>query len=244
MSKVSRHIKTLRQARGLSQETLAEQLFVTRQTVSNWETGRSQPDIDTLLHIAQTLGSDLNALIYGPPPKPNRKRDLVKLGISGGILLILALALYFFMPYASKQASQCYKISWLMLGGMLGLPLLCFLVGWTLMQGLSTVGLLCQPAPRPWFAAAFWSLVGLLLLYLLLLLPHLSIMLSADILPYQDGFSPNTTLPRDPFFGSAFYGKIIMNMYFVFGDNPAFFVLPGFLLWFFQPPHKAAKKTT
>lgn len=42
MASVGTHIKRLRTARGLTQEELAETLFVTRQAVSAWETGVSQ----------------------------------------------------------------------------------------------------------------------------------------------------------------------------------------------------------
>ena len=38
----------LRTEKGLSQEELAEKLFVTRQAVSRWETGETQPNTETL----------------------------------------------------------------------------------------------------------------------------------------------------------------------------------------------------
>ena len=41
-------IYELRTKRGLSQEELAEKVFVTRQAVSRWETGETIPNIDTL----------------------------------------------------------------------------------------------------------------------------------------------------------------------------------------------------
>lgn len=47
MNEVANSIKKLRQDKQLSQEQLAEQLHVTRQAVSNWETGKTQPDVDT-----------------------------------------------------------------------------------------------------------------------------------------------------------------------------------------------------
>ena len=48
MASVAKHIRALRNKRQLTQEELAEKLFVTRQTVSNWETAKSQPDVETL----------------------------------------------------------------------------------------------------------------------------------------------------------------------------------------------------
>ena len=55
MADVGKNIRLLRTQRKMTQDELAEKLFVSRQTVSNYETGRSQPDIDTLLRIAEAL---------------------------------------------------------------------------------------------------------------------------------------------------------------------------------------------
>ena len=65
MNKVSTTIKRLRQDRGMNQEQLAEQLHVTRQAVSNWETGKTQPDIETLTQIAAFFDVSVERLIYG-----------------------------------------------------------------------------------------------------------------------------------------------------------------------------------
>ena len=59
------NIKRLRGERGLTQEQLAEQLCVTRQTVSSWENNRTQPDIDMLTALSDALGADVEELIYG-----------------------------------------------------------------------------------------------------------------------------------------------------------------------------------
>ena len=55
MASVAKHIRALRNKRQLTQEELAEKLFVTRQAVSNWETAKSQPDVETLEKIAAAL---------------------------------------------------------------------------------------------------------------------------------------------------------------------------------------------
>lgn len=76
MAAVGRHIKQLRTARGMTQEALAQKLYVTRQTVSAWETGRSQPDLDALEQIAAALGAEVTEVIYGLPAQ----RRAVRLG--------------------------------------------------------------------------------------------------------------------------------------------------------------------
>ena len=68
MNKVKTTIRRLRQDRGINQEQLAEQLHVTRQAVSNWETNKTQPDIETLTQIAEYFGVSVEYLIYGKEP--------------------------------------------------------------------------------------------------------------------------------------------------------------------------------
>ena len=65
MSKISQNIKRQRIQKGLSQEALAQKLFVTRQTVSNYETGKSNPDLDTLIKLSEILETDVETLLYG-----------------------------------------------------------------------------------------------------------------------------------------------------------------------------------
>ena len=57
MRDIGKNIRTLRTRRGLSQDQLAEALHVTRQTVSNYETGRSRPDVEMLTALAEALNS-------------------------------------------------------------------------------------------------------------------------------------------------------------------------------------------
>ena len=65
MNEVSTTIKLLRIEKGINQEQLAEQLHVTRQAVSSWETGKTQPDIDTVPRIAEYFDVSVERLIYG-----------------------------------------------------------------------------------------------------------------------------------------------------------------------------------
>lgn len=55
----------LRKAKNLSQEELAEKLYVSRQTISNWERGKTYPDINSLLLIATFFDVSLDNLIKG-----------------------------------------------------------------------------------------------------------------------------------------------------------------------------------
>lgn len=63
------NIKALRKARGLSQQELAGRLHVVRQTVSKWEQGRSVPDADLLVQLADYLGVPVEELLGTPAPE-------------------------------------------------------------------------------------------------------------------------------------------------------------------------------
>ena len=62
---VGKNIKKFRTAKQMTQDELAQQLNVTRQAVSNWENGKTQPDIETLHKIAEILDVTIEGLIYG-----------------------------------------------------------------------------------------------------------------------------------------------------------------------------------
>ena len=57
-------LKATRKERGLSQEQLAEELEVSRQAVTKWETGITFPEIRTMLRLASLLDKDLDWLLY------------------------------------------------------------------------------------------------------------------------------------------------------------------------------------
>ncbi len=60
---LSDNIRTLREAKGLSQEELAKRLNVVRQTVSKWERGLSVPDSQMLIRLAQVFGVTADVLL-------------------------------------------------------------------------------------------------------------------------------------------------------------------------------------
>lgn len=62
---IKNQIRAYRSELGMSQEELAEAIYVTRQTVSNWETGKSYPDIQSLLRLSSLFGISLDQLIKG-----------------------------------------------------------------------------------------------------------------------------------------------------------------------------------
>ena len=59
-------LKTLREKKGLTQEQLADQVLVSRQAVSRWETGETQPNTETLKLLSKTLDASINTLLGSP----------------------------------------------------------------------------------------------------------------------------------------------------------------------------------
>lgn len=61
--KFGEQLKNERHQLGLTQEVVAEKLFVSRQTISSWETGRTYPDIDSLIALSQFYHISLDRLL-------------------------------------------------------------------------------------------------------------------------------------------------------------------------------------
>ena len=59
-------LRTLREKHGLTQEQLAERVMVTRQAVSRWEMGETQPNTDTLRLLSREYGVSINTLLGSP----------------------------------------------------------------------------------------------------------------------------------------------------------------------------------
>ena len=68
--KIGSFLKELRKEKSLTQEQLAEKLYVSRRTVSRWETGNNLPDLPVLIEIADLNEVDLRELLEGERRAP------------------------------------------------------------------------------------------------------------------------------------------------------------------------------
>ena len=59
-------LKTLREKKGLTQEDLAQKVLVTRQAVSRWENGDTQPNTETLKLLSKEFDVSINTLLGSP----------------------------------------------------------------------------------------------------------------------------------------------------------------------------------
>lgn len=135
MRDIGKNIKQLRVQKNMTQDELAEKLFVTRQTVSNYETGRSRPDVDMLVKIAEVLGTDIQQLIYGPEPK--RMNAEVKRLIVGSALTAVFGILWAMVKPVAEILSMEFSIMPELTLFLLIRPLCCFFGGWTTAQLLA-----------------------------------------------------------------------------------------------------------
>ena len=72
---LSRQIKKYRMQANLSQEELAEKIFVSRQTISNWENDKNYPDIKSLVLMSEVFQVSLDNLIKGDLEKMKKEID-------------------------------------------------------------------------------------------------------------------------------------------------------------------------
>lgn len=62
---IGNQIRECRQRLGLSQDELAQKLYVSRITVSHWETGKTLPDVQSMLLLANLFGTTIDELVRG-----------------------------------------------------------------------------------------------------------------------------------------------------------------------------------
>ncbi len=150
MRELGKKIKALRATRGMTQDAFAERLHVTRQTVSNYENGRSQPDLKMLQTIAQVLDTDVNTLLgaESTAAPQARKRDIRRLMISSMLLAALLAAGILLKHWADAQWHD-FLARPRMLMLTFYYPSVWALGGWCGMQALG-VFLGLRPLQRPW----------------------------------------------------------------------------------------------
>ena len=85
-------LRQLRQSSGLTQEQVAQQIGLTRQALSSYESGRTRPDSETLMALAEIYGTDLEGLLYGQEKQRKAARRIkMAAGITAGLLALLTL---------------------------------------------------------------------------------------------------------------------------------------------------------
>lgn len=107
---LGKQIKRYRNELAISQEELAERIYVSRQTISNWENDKSYPDVHSLVLLSEVFNTSIDNLIKGDVEimkeeisKEDRK-NFAKIGYIYNILfftmIITPILLVHFLKYA------------------------------------------------------------------------------------------------------------------------------------------------
>ena len=114
------NLARLRKKAGLSQEELAGKLNLTRQTVSKWETGQSEPDLASLNRLCQLLDAGPEELLLGISQEEQKGRHAARISLYelfAYLFLALVFVASFYMytqmwRYAAleKEAQMCLHI--------------------------------------------------------------------------------------------------------------------------------------
>lgn len=90
MAEFGEKIRTARSQKGITQQTLANQLFVTRQAVSRWEGGSRYPDLMTAKKLSQILDASLDDLLSDDALAAYpQKTSILESSVSKGIQTVL-----------------------------------------------------------------------------------------------------------------------------------------------------------
>ena len=122
--KLGNHIKHYRNEKGLSQEELAERVYVTRQTISNWENNKNYPDINSIVLLSEVFEISIDNLIKGDLEQMKKEinsEEVKKLNFYSWMVLIIFLiaiislipmlkfiGLYGFIPYFILMACAMF----------------------------------------------------------------------------------------------------------------------------------------
>lgn len=133
MAEVGRNLKKIRKEKNLTQDELAERLHCTRQTISNYETGKSEPDIELLIELAGVLEVEINDLIYGPKKVKKGEGDrrqkvrAVAALVTAGVLFTVIRIL---MPFAQEYGRHYFTVTPAYLLQYVLRPFALALLGW------------------------------------------------------------------------------------------------------------------
>lgn len=99
-------IKKHRNELGISQEKLAEKIYVSRQSISNWENDKNYPDINSLIRLSEVFHISLDILIKGDWEKMKKeisgkdRKNFDKLSniyaVMFGLLILTPMPLLYF----------------------------------------------------------------------------------------------------------------------------------------------------
>ncbi len=226
---VGTNIKDFRKAKGLSQDDLASAIFVTRQTVSNYETGRSNPDLDMLQKIADALGVEVLWILYGVPAAPEKqasKKKTIKLFFFLTVSFVLTVGLSI---YTAIIKLNSFIVIPNMMVRLLLVPLTLALFGATLIQIIDYF-LNIGKQENKFMKAGRITTVSILIGNVLVVLPYMIWCFCILFQVVSSDGSVAMTFPQIPIYEQvAYFFLTLMYKY------PYVYSFAGMALWLFYP---------
>ena len=116
-------LQELRRQKGLTQEELAEALYVSRAAISKWESGRGYPNIDSLKEISRFFSITIDDLLSGSEvltiaEEDQKQKNSLLLDLVFG-LLDLSVSMFLFLPlFGQREHETVYEVSLLALSNI------------------------------------------------------------------------------------------------------------------------------
>ncbi len=106
--KINENLRSARINCGLTQEQVAQQVGISRQALSYYESGRSQPDLDMLMSLCKVYNTDINDILYG---LRKSRKALTAVKIIAVVLGVLVFLLTFASAFMLSYADMFYPVS-------------------------------------------------------------------------------------------------------------------------------------
>ena len=137
-------LQELRKQKNLTQEELAQALFVSRTAISKWESGRGYPNIDSLKAIAKFFSVTVDALLSGQELLSIAEEDTAQKekhihNLVFGLLDCSAV-MFFFLPFFGQKAGGA--VQGVSLAALTGIATYLKIGYWSVVMGLILSGVL------------------------------------------------------------------------------------------------------
>ncbi len=226
---IGANIKKLRTQNGMTQDALADALFVTRQTISNYEVGKSCPSLDILQKMSEVFGVDIHIILYGEQPSEERQLVGKRTVIAFGAFLCLLLSTAVLYPLTDAMRKVGHSNMPHILVRVLLVPALLLALGWVLMQaieyffGFKQNPMQLRLVPRCVVFGVFIGHLAIVLPYVIWLM-----VLSVQLLFHMEVAA--VVFPKIPVYEDIARAVLAMMYHF-----PYIYTGFGILLWLFFP---------
>lgn len=129
---IPKNIRAQRLAQGMTQEELAAKVFTTRQCISNYETGKSKPDYETIGKIAMALGVSAEELLYDTSER--RKKVRAWCILAATILLFGLARSLCYSTLLISNATTPMRLTYVQGYITVIIPAVCTFFGWILIR--------------------------------------------------------------------------------------------------------------